>query len=101
MNARWKTFSDECVRKYKSIFEDRLVADIQIDYYADKWISKSDLIKIYEFEKAELYRLYQESQQDFHDLKQSFNLNAMANYQRLENKERGKISESFKPKSLQ
>jgi hypothetical protein len=98
MKLRLKTFLDESKRIYQSIFEDRLVADIQTDYYTDKWISKSDLLKMYEFEKTELYKIYSETKQDLHDLKQSFNLNAMANYERLERHEQGKITNSFKPK---
>lgn len=53
---------------------------------------------MYEFEKTELYKIYSETKQDLHDLKQSFNLNAMANYERLERHEQGKITNSFKPK---
>jgi DNA-binding transcriptional regulator WhiA len=98
MKIRWKTFSDEVRRRYLSIFENRKVADIQEDYYSGKWISKGDLQEMYEFEKKEILSAYQEVKQEMNDLKESFNLNAFANYQRLEHKERGQINSNFKPK---
>ncbi len=99
MKIRWKTFSDEVRRRYLSIFENRKVADIQEDYYSGKWISKGDLQTMYEFEKKEILNAYQEIKQEMNDLKQSFNLNALANYRRLERRERGQINSNFKPKS--
>jgi DNA-binding transcriptional regulator WhiA len=99
MKIRWKTFSDEVLRRYASIFENRKVADIQEDYYSGKWISKGDLQEMYEFEKKEILSAYQDIKQEMYDLKESFNLNAFANYKRLEHKERGQMSPNFKPKS--
>lgn len=98
MLTRWKTFSHECKRRYLSIFEERKVADIQDDYYSGKWISKGDLQKMYEFEKESLINAYTEIQSEMRDLKDSFNLNAFSNYSKLENIERQRLSQSFKPK---
>lgn len=99
MLTRWKTFFNECRRRYESIFEERQVSQIQEDYYGGKWISKGDLQKIFEFEKTGLIAAYNEARSELHDLKDSFNLNAFSNYSKLENVERQRLSKSFRPKS--
>lgn len=93
-----KNFFLEIKRRYSSIFEDRLVADIQNEYYNDRWISKKDLLKIYEFEKQTLLNEYFSIKQELNDLKSSFNLNALANYRKLEELKQNKLPQNLKPK---
>ena len=99
MLTRWKTFSDNIKRYWCIAFENRDIVDIQNDYYADKWISKSELIELFEFEKSSLITRYTDVARDYHDLMSGFNLNAYSNYQKLEENNQGKLSQSFKPKA--
>jgi hypothetical protein len=62
------------------------------DYYENKWISKSELQKLFEHEKKELIAVATEYRDQYNDLVSGFNINAMQNYELLERKFQGKIT---------
>ena len=91
MKQRLKTCLDNIKRLYNIIFENRELTTIQDDYHLNKWISKSELEKLFEFEKMQLLQAYKEKEQEFQDLMRSFNMNSLSNYEALERKYQGSL----------
>lgn len=91
MKQRLKTYLDNIKRIYNIIFEDREIHLIQDDYYEHRWISKSELEKLFEYEKVQLLNAYREKEQEYHDLLEGFNLHTLSSYEALERKYQGKL----------
>jgi len=91
MKQRLKNYLVNIKRIYNIIFENRDLTDIQNDYYLNKWISKSELEKLFEFEKIQLLEAYKEKEQESIDLLKSFNMNSLSNYEALERKYQGSL----------
>lgn len=91
MKSRWTIFLAECVRIYHIIFETRDIEIIRKDFYAHKWISKSELLILKEYEIREFIKEYEQLRNQYKDLLGGFNLNALSNYSLLERREQGKL----------
>lgn len=93
MKHLWKTSLDkiqlikqECIRIYNIIFEFREIDIIRSDYLTHKWISKKEIELLFNTDINLLGEKYLASLQDYNDLLEGFNLNAMRNYELLEHK---------------
>ena len=91
MKQHWKNFLVNVIRVYNIIFETRKLEDIQNDYYANKWISKEEMQKMFEFEKVELVKLLTEKEVEHNLLLSNFNMNSLASYELLERRQQGKL----------
>jgi len=78
-------------RIYRIIFENRDLSEIQEDYHNNKWISKSELYHLFEYEKQQLLVMYKQKEDDYTQLLESFNLNSFASYSALERKYQNKL----------
>jgi hypothetical protein len=91
MKQQLKNFLANLKRLYFVFFENRKPEDIQNDYHSGKWISKSELKILLEFEKSQMLAIIQTKENHVQDLMKSFNLNSFASYSALEKKYQSKL----------
>jgi hypothetical protein len=91
LKSLWKNYSVETKRIYNIIFEERDIENVRKDYFDNKWISKSELLRLIEHEEKSFIKEYDRLKQEYNDLLNSFNMNALANYSLLERKMQGKL----------
>lgn len=89
MKTQLKIYLVNMKRIYASIFEQRDIGDIIADYYNGRWISKSELTRLFEHEKQELIKITLDAKAQYNDLVAGFSLNCMQNYELLERKFQG------------
>lgn len=89
LQSRWKMFSAKTRRLYSIIFDTRDIEIVRQDYFAHRWISKEELVRLLEYEEQQFIQSYTALQQQHNDLLNSFSMNAMANYSLLERKLQG------------
>jgi hypothetical protein len=92
MKYRLKNYLDNIKRIYRIICEHRSVEEIRTDYYQHKWITKTELILLFEFEKLELIRLYKEKENEYNTLISGFSTHSFSNYAALERKMQGLLT---------
>lgn len=71
---------NEIKRRYTSVFENRSNDEILSDFTAGKWISKTELIRMYNYQYKLLATRLEQSERDYNDLTRSFNLNSLNNF---------------------
>jgi hypothetical protein len=76
----WKNFLVETKRRYKSVFEVRPIVEIQMDFMAKKWLSKSEIKRLYFHDINEKFKQLADAQKFNDDLMASFNLQTMHNF---------------------
>lgn len=76
----WKNYSAEAKRRYNSIFEERMLSEIDDDYKAKKWISRAELTRLLTHRLAIAENAINAARRDYNDLLSSFNLNSMENF---------------------
>lgn len=91
MKSRWKTFLDKTKRFYHIIFDERDIEEIRKDYFEERWISKEELIRLFEYEEQQFIEHYKNLQKDYNDMLSYFNMNALSNYTLLERKYQGSL----------
>lgn len=91
MKSHLKNILTKCSRIYNIIFNDRDIENIRKDYFDNKWISKSELIRLLEYEESQFIKTYSDLQQQYNDVLKYFNMNSLSNYVLLERKEQGKL----------
>lgn len=89
MKQRSKIFLDNIKRLYRIICETRSITEIQEDYYNHKWISKTELGLLFEYEKIELIKLCKLKEEEFNGLINGFSVHSFSNYASLERKMQG------------
>lgn len=91
MNIHLKTFLDKSKRVYDILFNIRDIETIRNDYFSKKWISKSELIRLIDYEEKQFVIAYSQLHKEHVDMLSSFNINSMSNYELLERKYQGKL----------
>ncbi len=86
MKQQLKNFSHNLRRWYRIIFEHRDLNEIRDDYYAGRWISKSELDKIHRADAIEFLKILEKERADRQELINRFNSTIDNLYLEAENK---------------
>lgn len=79
----------EIKRLYNIFFEDRDIRIIYDDFHAKRWISKKELLSLYENDKLEMLAIIKSKQEDYELLLSNFSLGSFNTYQVIEEKYQG------------
>jgi len=82
----WKNCLIELKRIYNILFEIRDIQTVRSDFFDKKWISKSELERLFLYETEELAKMVIREQENYNFLLEGFNLSAEKNARIFESK---------------